>query len=882
MAEKFVYFFGGGKAEGDRTLTDLLGGKGAGLHEMTNIGVPVPPGFTITTRACIYYFRHNSFPPGLREEVIENLRKLEEVTGKRFGGGENPLLVSVRSGARVSMPGMMDTVLNLGLNEETLNGLLKATGDERFAYDVYRRFVQMFGDIVMGVSHDVFEELLDKKKKQYGVEEDHEIPSEALKELVSEYKEEIRERTDNPFPDDPFEQLWMAIEAVFRSWNNERAVEYRRLYNIPDDWGTAVNVQTMVFGNMGFDSATGVVFTRDPGTGERILFGEYLPNAQGEDVVAGIRTPKPIKELEVEMPEVYRELIGIFEKLERHYRDMMDVEFTIERGKVYILQTRVGKRTSRAEVKIAVDMAKEGLISKEEALSRVDPRRVEQLLHPMIDPKAEYEVLVKGLPASPGAAWGKVIFDSEEAAQLAENGENVILVRHETSPDDIRGMAKARGILTSRGGMTSHAAVVARGMGKPCVVGAETIEVDYEKEEFRVDNTVVKKGDLITIDGSTGSVILGKVPTIDPEIFPEFRELLEWADEIRWIGVRANADTPKDAEKAREFGAEGIGLARTEHMFFEGERIYAMQEMILAGTREERERALSKLLPMQREDFMGLFRAMDGFPVTIRTLDPPLHEFLPKTEEEMKSLAERLGIPVEEIKAKAEALKELNPMLGHRGCRLGIVYPEITEMQARAIFEAACRVKKEGVKVFPEIMIPLVSTVKELELQRAIVDRVAKEVMEREGVEIPYTVGTMIELPRAAVTADEIARVAEFFSFGTNDLTQTTYGFSRDDVGKFLPKYIEMGILDVDPFQVLDKSGVGELVRIGIEKGRKTRPALKVGICGEHGGDAESVKFCHRVGMDYVSASPFRIPIARLAAAQAVIEEKGKRQRKPG
>ena len=673
----------------------------------------------------------------------------------------------------------------------------------------------------------------------------------------------------------------MAIEAVFKSWNNKRAIEYRKLHRIPDDWGTAVNVQTMVFGNMGFDSATGVAFTRDPSTGEKVLYGEYLPNAQGEDVVAGIRTPKPISELEKEMPEAYKQLVEIFDRLEKHYRDMMDLEFTIEKGKVYLLQTRVGKRSARAEVKIAVDMVKEGLITKEEAIMRVDPKRVEQLLHPMVDPKAPKNVIAKGLPASPGAASGKVIFDSEEAAELAEKGERIILVRDETSPEDIKGMARSKGILTSRGGMTSHAAVVARGIGTPCVVGAEEIEVDYGKEEFRVGDVTVKKGDVITIDGSTGEVMVGEVPTIDPEFFPEFSELLEWADEFRWIGVRANADTPMDAERARKFGAEGIGLARTEHMFFEGERIYAMQEMILAKTKEEREKALSKLLPMQREDFKGLFKAMDGFPVTIRLLDPPLHEFVPKTEEQIKELSERTGVPAEEIKAKAEALREANPMLGHRGCRLGITYPEITEMQVRAIFEAACEAKKEGVKVYPEIMVPLVSIKKEIEIQKGIIDRIAREVMEETGIEIEYSVGTMIELPRAALTADEIAEVAEFFSFGTNDLTQTTFGFSRDDVGKFVPKYIELGLLEDDPFQVLDQRGVGQLVKVGVEKGRGTRPDLKVGICGEHGGEPTSVKFCHRVGMDYVSCSPFRVPVARLSAAQAVIEQKFERKRKP-
>jgi pyruvate,orthophosphate dikinase len=881
MAKKYVYFFGGGKAEGNKDMKNLLGGKGANLHEMTNIGIPVPPGFTITTEACVYYFKNGSFPPGLEEEVKENLKKLENLTGKTFGSIDNPLLVSVRSGARASMPGMMDTILNLGLNDQSVQGLAKRTNDERFAYDSYRRFIQMFSDVVLGVDRNLFEERLRAKKAEVGVREDFELQAKHLKELVEEFKDIVKKVTGKPFPQDPYEQLWLAIEAVFKSWNNKRAIEYRRLHKIPDDWGTACNVQTMVFGNMGFDSATGVAFTRDPSTGEKTVYGEYLPNAQGEDVVAGIRTPKKLQLLANEMPEAYKELLEIFDRLEKHYRDMMDIEFTIEKGKVYILQTRVGKRSARAEVKIAVDMVKEGLITKEEAILRVDPRRIEQLLHPMIDPKAEKVVLTKGLPASPGAAWGKVIFDSDEAADLSEAGEPVILVRDETSPDDIRGMARSRGILTARGGMTSHAAVVARGIGKPCVVGAEEIEVDYENNLFKVRDVVVKKGDIITIDGSTGEVLLGKVPTVDPELFEEFNELLKWADEIRWIGVRANADTPADAQRARKFGAEGIGLCRTEHMFFEGERIYAMQEMILAKTKEERERALAKLLPMQREDFKGLFKAMDGFPVTIRLLDPPLHEFVPKTREQMEELSKRTGIPVEEIAAKSEALREANPMLGHRGCRLGIVYPEITEMQARAIFEAACECIKEGIKAIPEIMVPIVSMKEELDNQKAIIDRVAEEVMKEKGVEVEYTVGTMIELPRACVTADKIAQTAEFFSFGTNDLTQTTYGFSRDDVGKFVPKYIELGILKDDPFQVLDQEGVGALVKIGIEKGRSTRPNLKVGICGEHGGEPSSVEFCHRVGMDYVSCSPFRVPVARLAAAQAVVKEKMKRQRLP-
>ncbi len=890
-AKKYVYFFANGEAEGNAQMRNLLGGKGANLHEMTRIGIPVPPGFTISTEACVYYFKTGKVPEGLEEEVTAHLHRLEEFTGKKFGDNTNPLLVSVRSGARVSMPGMMDTILNLGLTDESVEGLAKQTNNVRFAYDAYRRFIQMFSETAKGIKHELFEKELENAKKEAGVEADSELGPDQLKKLVQKYKEIYKKETGEEFPQDPWKQLWEAIIAVFNSWNSDRAVEYRKLNKIPDDWGTAVNVVAMVFGNMGEDSGTGVAFSRDPMTGENQFYGEFLPNAQGEDVVAGIRTPHALNEyskqeknkdlptLEETMPEIYKQLYEIAKKLENHYRDMQDIEFTIERKKLYLLQTRNGKRTARAAVKIAVDMANEGLIDKEEALMRVEAGRLNELLHPTFDPKAEKKVIAKGLGASPGAAYGKVMFESEEAAELGESGEAVILVRHETSPDDIKGMAKSKGILTSRGGMTSHAAVVARGMGIPAVVGAEDIEVDYEKQEFRVGGVVVRKGDFISIDGTTGEVMLGKVDTIPPVIFDEFDQLLKWADEIRWIGVRANAETPEDARKAREFGAEGIGLARTEHMFFSGERIYAMQEMIIADTKKERERALAKLLPMQREDFKELFRAMDGYPVTIRTLDPPLHEFLPKDDEQIKELAERLGVSEETIKAKAEALAEANPMLGHRGCRLGITYPEITEMQARAIFEAAVEVKKEGVKVYPEIMIPLVSTVRELEMQKAVVDRVAKEVFKEKGEEVEYLVGTMIELPRAALTADEIATVAEFFSFGTNDLTQTTFGFSRDDAGKFLPRYVEMGILKDDPFQVLDQRGVGQLVQMGIEKGRSTRPELKVGICGEHGGEPTSVKFCHRIGMDYVSASPYRVPIARLAAAQAVIEEKRSRKR---
>ena len=891
MAEKFVYFFGNGHAEGSKEMRNLLGGKGANLHEMTSLGIPVPPGFTITTEACVYYFKTGNIPEGLKDEVENNIKRLEEITGKKFGDNKNPLLVSVRSGARVSMPGMMDTILNLGLTDDSVKGLAKQTNNERFALDAYRRFIQMFSETVKGIKHEHFERILDTIKKNAGVKNDSELNAEHLQTLIKEYKTIYKENTNEDFPQDPWKQLWDAILAVFNSWNSDRAITYRKINKIPDDWGTAVNVVAMVFGNMGEDSGTGVAFSRDPLTGENKFYGEFLPNAQGEDVVAGIRTPHALNEyskqeknrdlptLEETMPDIYKELYDIAKKLERHYRDMQDIEFTIERKKLYLLQTRNGKRTARAMVKIAVNIAEEGLISKEDALMRVDASRINELLHPIFDPKAEKHVIAKGLGASPGAAHGKVIFDPEEAAELGYKGESVILVREETSPDDIKGMAKSKGVLTSRGGMTSHAAVVARGMGKPAVVGAEDIEVDYEKEEFRVHGLTVKKGDYISIDGKSGEVMLGKVKTIDPEIFEEFGKLLDWADEIRWIGVRANAETPEDAKKAREFGAEGIGLARTEHMFFKGERIYAMQEMILANTKEEREKALSKLLPMQREDFKELFKVMDGYPVIIRLLDPPLHEFVPKKDEQIKELSKRTGVSEEKIREMAESLREANPMLGHRGCRLAITYPEIAEMQVRAIIEAAIEAKKEGIKVKPEIMVPIVSLKTEIDVMKDLIDKVAHKVMEEKGEEVDYKVGTMIELPRAALLADEIAKTAEFFSFGTNDLTQTTFGFSRDDVGRFVPKYIENGLLKDDPFSVLDQDGVGQLVKIGVEKGKSTRPELEVGICGEHGGEPKSVKFCHRIGLDYVSCSPYRVPIARVAAAQAVIEEKRKRRR---
>lgn len=884
MSEKRVYFFGDGKAEGSADMRDLLGGKGANLAEMTNIGIPVPPGFTISTEVCMAYYQNDGqYPEGLEKEVEENLRKVEEVMGARFGDGDNPLLVSVRSGARVSMPGMMDTVLNLGLNDSTVQGLIKQTNDERMAYDSYRRFVQTYGNVILKIKGEKFETILEDKKKRKGVKLDTELDAEDLKGLVAEFKALVKEETGQNFPADPMEQLWRAIGAVFGSWNNPRAMSYRRLYGIPDRWGTAVNVQAMVFGNMGDDSATGVAFTRDPATGEPRFYGEYLVNAQGEDVVAGIRTPQPINiagktndclpSLEEQMPEIYRELEEIYQKLESHYRDMQDIEFTIQRGRLWMLQTRRGKRAAAATVRVAVDMAKEGLISKEEALLRVEPEQLDQLLHPMLDPNVEVRELAKGLPASPGAASGAVVFSADEAAEKGGVGGKVILVRLETSPDDVHGMASAQGVLTARGGMTSHAAVVARGMGKSCVAGCGAIEIDYEAKRFMVKDTVVREGDWITLDGATGRVILGAIPTIEPRLSGDFQTLMEWADEVRRLGVRTNADTPHDARVARDFGAEGIGLCRTEHMFFEGDRIDTFQQMILAEDREGREQALAELLPMQKDDFVGIFKAMDGLPVTIRTLDPPLHEFLPGSPEEIARLAEKLGISKEALQPKLEELHEANPMLGHRGCRLGIVYPEITCMQARAIFEAACEVIKEGYQVFPEVMIPLVGEAKELRLQREIVDAVAREAMEKHGVEIEYLVGTMIELPRAALTADEVAKEAQFFSFGTNDLTQTTFGLSRDDAGRFLPLYLKMGILDKDPFQSLDQVGVGQLMEIGIEKGKGGRPDLKVGICGEHGGEPSSVEFCHRVGMNYVSCSPYRVPIARLAAAQAVLKE---------
>ncbi|MCS7167323.1 MAG: pyruvate, phosphate dikinase [Gemmatales bacterium] len=903
MAKKYVYFFGGGKAEGTADMRDLLGGKGANLAEMTNIGLPVPPGFTITTEVCTYYYAHNrTYPPELKEQVDAALRRVEELVGARYGDPKNPLLVSCRSGARASMPGMMDTVLNIGLNDRTVQGLIEQTNNERFAWDAYRRFVAMYGDVVLGLKPqskteiDPFEKILEDMKHRRGVHYDTELTTSDLKELVRLFKQAIRDRLGKDFPEDPYEQLWGAIGAVFGSWMNDRAVVYRRQFNIPHDWGTAANVQAMVFGNMGDDSCTGVCFTRDPATGEKVLYGEYLTNAQGEDVVAGIRTPKKIAELRREMPAVYEQLERVRDILERHYRDMQDIEFTVQKGKLYMLQTRAGKRTGFAAVRIAVDMVEEGLITKEEALGRVEPDALNQLLQPIFDPEAkrraieEGRLLAKGINAGPGAATGKIVLHASDAEQWAARGEKVILVRRETSPEDIRGMTVAQGILTAFGGASSHAALVSRQMGKVCVVGCGALNINYEAGEIRVAQRVLRQGDWISIDGFTGEVFAGQIATrpsevvqvllektLRPEqsrVYQQFAELMAWADEKRKLGVRTNADLPHQAAEAIAFGAEGIGLCRTEHMFFEGDRIDAMREMILAETTEDRRKALAKLLPYQRSDFEGIFRVMQGRPVTIRTLDPPLHEFLPHTPEEQAQLAKKLSVPLEKIQRRVRELHEFNPMLGHRGCRLGITYPEITEMQCRAIFEAACKVKKEGIPVEPEIMIPLVGYPRELQEQAKIVHQVAQQVFEEQGVRVDYKVGTMIEVPRACVVADKIAAEAQFFSFGTNDLTQMTLGMSRDDYGAFIRDYIERDIIPRDPFQTIDTEGVGELMRLAVQKGRSQRPDLKVGICGEHGGDPDTVKFCHRIGLDYVSCSPRRVPIARLAAAQAALKAK--------
>lgn len=889
---KWVYLFedGSGDAKG------LLGGKGAGLAEMTRAGLPVPPGFIVTTEACnAFYANDKQFPDGMWEQVVEGLRRLEEKTGKVFGDPVNPLLVSVRSGAPFSMPGMMDTVLNLGLNDQTVQGLAQQTNDLRFALDAYRRFASLFGEIVIGVAHEKFERVMDRFKAQTDGGRDTDLRPEQLREIIAAEKQIIvAEQSGNAIPEDPYEQLRFAVAAVFNSWMGRRAVDYRRVNRIPDNLGTAVNVQAMVFGNMGAGSGTGVAFTRNPSTGEKILYGEYLLNAQGEDVVAGTRTPNPINQLRDELPEVYDQFNSITQLLERHYRDMQDVEFTIERGRLWMLQTRTGKRTGAAAVRVAVDMVNEGLIDKATAVQRVTPEQLDQLLHPTVDPKAETTVLATGLPASPGAAQGVVVFDPDEAEQMARDGAKVILVRQETSPDDFHGMVAAQAIVTARGGMTSHAAVVARGMGKSCVCGAGGLNIDYSQQQFSVNGTVIPKGEWITVDGSTGRVFLGQVPTVQPKLEADFRELMSWADDFRRLRVRANADTPQDSRVARDFGAEGIGLCRTEHMFFGEGRLAAMREMILADGLGAREKALEKLLPLQRNDFVGIFRAMDGLPVTIRLLDPPLHEFLPDIRELMTELSElkmalqRAGTirdmdrTLDEIDEKrrlyqqVERIRENNPMLGHRGCRLGLVYPEVTRMQTHAIFEAVCQVQGEGRVVKPEIMVPLVSTAEELHHQAELIHEVARQVMGEHGMKIDYSVGTMIELPRAALTADRIAEYADFFSFGTNDLTQTTFGLSRDDSGRFLSYYVEHKIMPDDPFQVLDRDGVGQLVKRGTELGRTAKPGMKIGICGEHGGEPRSIAFCHEIGLDYISCSPFRVPVARLAAAQAALADKGK------
>ena len=880
---KWVYGFGGGSAEGSAGDKNLLGGKGANLAEMCSLGLPVPPGFTITTDVCsAYYANGSTFPEDLAGQVEAALEKVGEIAGGSFGDAGNLLLVSVRSGARASMPGMMDTVLNLGLNGETVKALAVASGDERFAYDSYRRFIQMYSNVVLGLDHDIFEDILEDIKAGYGYELDTELSAGQWQEVIGLYLARIEEELGRPFPQDPHEQLWGAIGAVFSSWMNTRAITYRRLHSIPEAWGTAVNVQAMVFGNLGDSSATGVAFTRNPSTGEKALYGEFLVNAQGEDVVAGIRTPQNITEsarigagsdrpsLEKVMPEAFDELLEIAGRLERHYRDMQDLEFTIERGKLWMLQTRSGKRTAKAALRIAAEMALEGLISKEEAVRRIDPASLDQLLHPTIDPGAERKVIGAGLPASPGAATGEIVFSSDEAEDLAAQGRKVILVRVETSPEDIHGMHAAEGILTTRGGMTSHAAVVARGMGKPCVCGVGSLRVDYRTGTLTAMGVTLSKGDIITIDGGAGQVLQGAVPMLQPELSGDFASIMEWADQTRRMKVRANAETPADARMARSFGAEGIGLCRTEHMFFEEGRIVAMREMILADTEKGRRAALEKLLPMQRSDFLELFEIMAGLPVTIRLLDPPLHEFLPHTQEEIEEVAAAMGVSAEKLRQRAEALHEFNPMLGHRGCRLAVSYPEIAEMQARAIFEAAIEAGRlTGDPVVPEVMVPLVGLKAELDFVKARIDAVAKSVMQETGVAITYLVGTMIELPRAALRADEIAGAAEFFSFGTNDLTQTAFGISRDDAASFLETYRQKGLIEKDPFVSIDIDGVGELMRIATAKGRQARNGIKLGICGEHGGDPASIRFCEEIGLDYVSCSPFRVPIARLAAAQA-------------
>ena len=885
---KWVYQFNSSNCEGTLSQKPLLGGKGANLAEMGKLGLPVPPGFTITTEVCTEFYKNNQkYPDDLKIQIEDAIRNIEKILGKNFGDVNNPLLVSVRSGARVSMPGMMDTVLNLGLNDKTVLGLIKKTNNETFAYDSYRRFIQMYSNVVLEVDHYNFEDLLDNYKLTKGVLSDTDLKAEDWKIIISNYKDIIKKNTKKDFPQDSHEQLWGAISAVFKSWQNQRAKTYRKLNNIPEEWGTAVNIQSMVFGNMGNDCATGVAFTRNPSTGENSFYGEYLINAQGEDVVAGIRTPRNITKkarlessledlsLEETMPEAFNELTKIYKKLENHYRDMQDIEFTIENKKLWMLQTRSGKRTAKASIKIAVDMVSEKLITKDEALLRIDPKILDTLLHPTLDPKAKKNVIAKGLPASPGAATGKVTFNADDAEQMKANNQNTILVRVETSPEDIHGMHAAVGILTCRGGMTSHAAVVARGMGRACVSGAGNIKIDYTNKIFKVENIEVKEGDIITIDGSTGEVMLGEVKTINPDISGDFSEIMKWADETRTLKIRANAETPLDSRTAREFGAEGIGLCRTEHMFFDEERILYVRQMILSKTKEDRLKALDKILPFQKKDFLEIFTIMKGFPVTVRLLDPPLHEFLPKTDKEIDIVAKSLKIHSSEIKNRINYLHEENPMLGHRGCRLAISFPEIYEMQCRAIFEALFELQKQKIEsIIPEIMIPLVATQKEIEILRALVDKVAQEVQKKNNFKVDYLVGTMIELPRAALNAKSIAKYADFFSFGTNDLTQTTLGISRDDSGKFLDDYVENKIFTVDPFISIDQEGVGELIKLACLGGLETKKNIKLGICGEHGGDPDSIEFCHKIGLNYVSCSPYRVPIARLAAAQASLRLK--------
>ena len=878
--KKYVYFFGSGKADGTGAMKDLLGGKGAGLANMTCLKIPVPAGFTITTEACNSYFQNKKkYPVGMWEQVLANVKKVEDAMGMKFGGSKNPLLLSVRSGSKFSMPGMMDTVLNLGMNETTMKALQEKTGNERFVLDTYRRLIAMFGSTVMGIERSNFEKALEAMKEEKGVHLDTDLTVEDLKELVRIFKGIFVKGTGKEFPSDPLQQLKLAINAVFGSWFSDRAVTYRKHNNIPNDLGTACNVQAMVFGNMGGNSGTGVGFTRNPSTGEKQFFAEYLPNAQGEDVVAGLRTPLHIDELKKQLPAAYKELEAIYRKLENHYKDMLDIEFTVQDGKLYMLQTRVGKRTAAASLKIAIDMVKEKLIDKDTALMRIDPEQFERLMHPSFDPKTPVQVIAKGLPASPGAAVGKVVFTAEDAEKASSGGEKVILVRTETSPEDIGGMYAAQGILTARGGMTSHAAVVARGMGKCCVAGCTAVHIDEDTKVMTIGSQIFREGDFITLNGSTGEVILGETPLVPPDLSGDFDIIMKWADEVRELGIRANADTPEDARMALKFGAEGIGLVRTEHMFFDSGRIKAVREMILADDTEGRRRALAKILPMQREDFIGIFKVMNGKPVTIRLLDPPLHEFLPKTREEIEDMAREMGVPAEKLLARNKSLHEFNPMLGHRGCRLGITYPEISEMQVQAIMEAACEVAREKVKAIPEIMIPLIADVKEFEIMREMTVRIATEVQKRYKVRVKYDVGTMIEIARAALLAHEIAPGADFYSFGTNDLTQTTWGLSRDDAGRFLPTYVEMGIFERDPFITIDRKGVGMLMRMAIDSSRKIKKGMKMGICGEQV-DPDSVEFCDEIGLTYVSGSPYRLPVARLAAAQATLKKKMKKKGK--